>query len=188
MPAAYLAAKSTRREEVAAGDEKKVTVVEENSAPALALAPAPREPSDGSAGCWAPVLIMVAVGTFVWGAIAGQWFDRDGARGFVPFPGGNGDGRLVVGPSYAAPGWVSGASLVVGVLLFVVLPRISVAWRRRTEAGRAGADRAWSAGWYCGRCGSVHFSLGPPLSLHEFRTRVWTAAGYGDLVAKHPVT
>ncbi|MCY0946576.1 hypothetical protein [Streptomyces antarcticus] len=38
-----------------------------------------------------------------------------------------------------------------------------------------------------GAGGSVPLSFGPPLSPHEFRTRVWTAAGYGDLVAKHPV-
>ncbi|MEV6950624.1 hypothetical protein [Streptomyces sp. NPDC051183] len=35
-------------------------------------------------------------------------------------------------------------------------------------------------------CGTVHFSGEPGLTLQEFRTRVWTAGGYGDLVRKHP--
>lgn len=184
MPAAYLAAKATRREEVGTGDEKKVTIIEDNSALAGALAPAPPEPSGESTGCWAGALVLTSIGTFIWGAIAGNWFDRDSARRFVPS--GNGDGRFVVDSAYPALGWVSGATLVVGLLLIAILNRTDAVWRRRTEAGRDAADRIWSAAWYCGRCGTVHFDGEPALTLQEFRTRVWGAGGYGDLVRKQP--
>ncbi|MCX4694912.1 hypothetical protein [Streptomyces sp. NBC_01408] len=184
VPAAYLAAKATHREETGTGDEKKVTVSEENSALAGALAAAPPEPSDESTGCWAGALMLTAVGSFIWGAIAGKWFDRDGARRLVET--GNGDGRFVADPSYVFLGWISGTSLVLGLLLILILNRTAAVWRRRTEPGRDEADRVWSAGWYCGRCGSVHFSLGRSMTLREFRARVWSAGGYGDLAAKHP--
>ncbi|MGW6945925.1 hypothetical protein [Streptomyces xanthophaeus] len=183
VPAAYLAAKSTRREEAGTGDEKTVTVVEDNSALAAALEAVPPEPSDGGAGCWAGALVLTAIGTFIWGAIAGKWFDRDGARRFVQTW--NGDGHFVEDPPYTFLGWISGAALVLGILLIVILNGTAARWRRRTGSGRDAADRVWSDGWYCGRCGSVHFARGRAMTLREFRTRVWTAGGYGDLAAKH---
>jgi hypothetical protein len=58
-------------------------------------------------------------------------------------------------------------------------------------AGRPTAERLWSQGWYCGRCGSVHFrtaSGGRALSLQEFQATVWHAGGYGHLADGTPVT
>ncbi|WP_327167521.1 hypothetical protein [Streptomyces subrutilus] len=185
VPAAYLAAKARYREEVGTGEDQKVTISEENSALALALAPAPPEPSDDSTGCTAIALILVGVGTFIWGAVAGKWFDRDGARRLVPE--GDGAGRVVVEPAYEVLGWVSGGAFALGVLVLFVTARLAARRRRRMSAGRDAADRVWSAAWYCARCGSVHFAADRPVSLHAFRTQVWTAGGYGDEVARHPV-
>lgn len=128
---------------------------------------------------------LVAVGTFIWGAIAGSWFDRASARRFVPAPDGVG-GQFVVDSAHPALAWVSGSTFVVGLPLIVILRRTAAVWRRRTEAGRDAADRVWSTAWYCGRCGTVHIAGEQAVSPHELRTRVWGAGGYGDLARKHP--
>ncbi|MFD9572826.1 hypothetical protein ACFWBI_23645 [Streptomyces sp. NPDC059982] len=177
VPAAYLAAKSTRREETGRGEDQKTTVIEQNAALAAALLPAPSEPEDTGVGCWAATMFLIAVGTFVWGAIAGQWFARAGARHVGTGP--DGAARIVVDPPHTVLGWVSGAALVVAVALCALVRLRLSAWRRRVGPGRDAADRVWSAGWYCGRCGTVHFGDGPELTLQEFRVRVWTEGGYG---------
>ncbi|MCX5197141.1 hypothetical protein OOK31_25135 [Streptomyces sp. NBC_00249] len=184
VTAAYLGAKSTRREETGTGDDQKVSVAEENSALAQALAPAPPAPDGENAGCWAASLLVISVGTFIWGALAGMWFERDLATRFVAT--GNGDGHFVVDSAYPVLGWISGATLAAGLLLLAGSALRKAIWRRRSRPGRAAADRAWSAGWYCARCGTAHFTLGPAMSLHEFRVRVWSAGGYGNKAARYP--
>lgn len=61
------------------------------------------------------------------------------------------------------------------------------AYRERTGPGLAAAERLWNQGWYCGRCARTHFEgEGAALTLQEFRVRVWTAGGYGDLAETYP--
>ncbi|MFD9353073.1 hypothetical protein [Streptomyces sp. NPDC060031] len=182
--AAYLAAKAKLREETGTGEDSKVTTREENSALAQALAPAPPEPAGTARSCAATLLLLGSVGTFIWGAVAGKWLSRDSAERWIPGP--NGDGHVVVDPPLLHLAWISGAALALAVLLFVVEARITAKWRRRTLPGRGAADAVWSAGWYCDRCGTVHFTGEPALTLQQFRTRVWSAGDYGDLAREHP--
>ncbi|MCX4524495.1 MULTISPECIES: hypothetical protein [unclassified Streptomyces] len=158
---------------------------EENSALATALAPAPPEPSEVGRSCLGTVLILASIGIAIWGAVAGKWFDRESARRLVAQ--GNGDARLVVDPPHTHLAWIAGAALVLGVLLVLVDRLIDRRYARRAAAGRGPADRVWSAGWYCGRCGMVHVSGEPALSLLEFRSRVWEAAGFGAQARKRPI-
>lgn len=185
VSAAYLRAKAERRVETGSGEDAKVTTAEESSALGKALAIAPDEPSNAGAGCFGMLLLLVSVGTFVWGAIQGKWFDRDAALSFVPGTGGDA-GHFVSDSPQAYLGWISAASLLLGALLVALSSRAVRVWRRRTEPGRAGADRLWTDGWYCGRCGTVHLTGERAMTLQEFRTRVWSAGGYGDLAVRHP--
>ncbi|MFG3000428.1 hypothetical protein [Streptomyces sp. NPDC048340] len=184
VSAAYLAASSELRTESGRGEDSSVTTREENSALARALSPAPPEPSGNARSCTASLLLLASVGTFIWGAVAGKWLSRDTALRWIP--GVDGGGRVVVDPPLTYLGWISGAALVLAVLLFAAEAGSTARWRRRTLPGRAAADAVWSNAWYCARCGTVHFSGEPGLTLQEFRMRVWTAGGYGDLVRKHP--
>jgi hypothetical protein len=64
-------------------------------------------------------------------------------------------------------------------------------FRRRLAVGRRGAETVWCRGWYCARCGTVHFRPADdvpsgPVHLGDFRRMVWGAGGYGDLVARYP--
>ncbi|MET9467589.1 hypothetical protein ABZY44_22825 [Streptomyces sp. NPDC006544] len=131
----------------------------------------------------------MAIGTFLGGSLAGHWFDGS-AR----------ESR----PRYPSPGWnevsasgpesglffldvISAAALVTAVVLLVRVFRERKAHRARTEPGLAAAERLWIQGWYCGRCARVHFEgERTALTLQEFRVRVWTAGGYGDLAASNP--
>ncbi|MFE2306888.1 hypothetical protein [Streptomyces sp. NPDC059411] len=183
VAAAYLRAKAELKEETGSGEDAKTTTRQENSALSKALSVAPTEP-DSNMGCWGAVLLLVAVGSFVWGAIEGKWFDTETAVRFVPGTASDGSSLGVTSGAYL--GWISGIALVIGVLLMALSGRALRAWRRRTEPGRAAADRVWSEAWYCGRCGTVHFSGERAMSLQEFRVRVWSAGGYGDLAVRHP--
>lgn len=183
VSAAYLRAKAEVRVERRGGEDDTVTTREENSALAKALAIAPDEPDDGTMGCLGVLLVMVAIGTFIWGGIAGKWFDGDTLPRFY---GGDGDGLFGAEDSTVYLGWVSAASLLVGVALIALSGRAVRVWRRRTEPGRVAADREWARGWYCGRCGTVHLPGERAMSLQEFRTRVWSEGGYGDLAVRHP--
>lgn len=185
VSAAYLRAKAELREEVGRGEDAKVTTREVHSALGKALAVAPEEPEGGTMGCFGVVLLLVSIGTFIWGAFQGKWFDRDAATRFVPGTGGD-VGRFVVDPPMTYLGVISAASLLVGVVLIAVSSRAVRIWRRRTEPGRAAADRVWAEGWYCGRCGTVHLAGERAMTLQEFRIRVWSAGGYGDLAVRHP--
>ncbi|MCX4776473.1 hypothetical protein OG435_06700 [Streptomyces sp. NBC_01264] len=183
VSAAYLRAKAKLSTESKGGDGDNVTTREENSALAKALAVAPDEPDDSALGCFGALFVLVSIGAFVWGGIAGKWFEG----GTPPrFPGGDGDLPFGIEDPTTYLGWISAASLVLGPLLYALSGRSVRAWRRRTEPGRVAADRVWAEGWYCGRCGTVHFAGERAMTLQEFRTRVWSAGGYGDLAVRHP--
>lgn len=185
VSAAYLRAKADLRVEQGTGEDAKVTTREVNSALGKALALTPDEPDNASMGCFGAVLLLVSIGTFIWGAIQGKWFDREAGLRFVPGAGGE-VARLVNDPPMTYLGVISGAALLVGAILIALSGRAVRVWRRRTEPGRVAADRVWAGGWYCGRCGTVHFAGEQALTLQEFRTRVWSAGGYGDLAVRHP--
>lgn len=183
VSAAYLRSKAKMRVERGGGEDDSVTIREENSALAKALAVAPEEPDNGTAGCVGVLLLLASIGAFVWGAIEGKWFGDDTAPRLY---GTDGDGHFAVDQPATYLGWIGAALLLVGVVLLALSGRAVRTWRRRTQPGRVAADRVWADAWYCGRCGTVHFAGERSLTLQEFRTRVWTAGGYGDLAVRHP--
>ncbi|MFF7441127.1 hypothetical protein [Streptomyces sp. NPDC008122] len=185
VPAAYLAGRDavTSRERNRDGDVRTVTRTVTTGL-SDALAPVPESPTH-AIGCVGLVAGFVSVGTFLVGVLAGKWFRGDpepvpefGQFGPVPSP---------PGPDLAALGWISAIALVVAVFVFVVVRRRKAAFARLTR-GRHRAEELWSHGWYCHRCGTVHFEGVPgedrtPLTLQRFRERVWEHGGYGDLAA-----
>ncbi|MCM1965794.1 hypothetical protein [Streptomyces sp. G1] len=183
VSAAYLRSKAKMRVERGGGEDDSVTTREGNSALAKALAVAPDEPDNGTAGCLGVLLLLASVGAFVWSAIEGKWFE-DGST--FPRLYGTGDAPFTVDQPSTYLVWIGAALLLVGIVLLALSGRAVRTWRRRTEPGRVAADRVWADGWYCGRCGTVHFAGERALSLQEFRTRVWSAGGYGDLAVRHP--
>lgn len=184
VSAAFLRAKAKVSVELKGGEGDSVTTREENSALAKALAVAPDEPDGSTMGCLGIVLVLVSIATFFWGAIAGKWFDDDEAPRLY---GSEGDLPFGVEDSTTYLGWISVASLLVAVLLIALSGRAERVWRRRTEPGRVAADRVWAEAWYCGRCGVAHFTGERAMTLQEFRIRVWSEGGYGDLAVRHPV-
>ncbi|RSS51273.1 hypothetical protein [Streptomyces sp. WAC01280] len=93
-----------------------------------------------------------------------------------------------LGPDLSFLGWVSAIALGVVVLVLLELRRRRTAFAHLTR-GRHHAEELWSQGWYCHRCGTVHFVDVPgedhaPLTLQRFRERVWEKGGYGDLAAR----
>ncbi|MFJ7265120.1 hypothetical protein ACIQV3_00355 [Streptomyces sp. NPDC099050] len=134
-------------------------------------------------GCLGAVFVLVAIGAFVWGGMAGKWFEGEATPRFY---GGDGDLPFGVEDPTTYLGWISAASLLLAPVLLALSGRAVRAWRRRTGPGRVAADQVWAEGWYCGRCGTVHFTGERAMSLQEFRTRVWSAGGYGDLAVRHP--
>ncbi|MCX5300115.1 hypothetical protein OG898_27095 [Streptomyces sp. NBC_00193] len=183
VSAAYLRSKAKMRVERGGGEDEIVTTREENSELAKALAVAPDEPDSGTAGCIGVLLFLASVGAFVWSAIEGKWFE-DGST--FPRLYGTDDAPFTVDQPSTYLVWIGAALLLVGIVLLALSGRAVRTWRRRTEPGRVAADRVWADGWYCGRCGTVHFAGERALSLQEFRTRVWSAGGYGDLAVRHP--
>ncbi|WP_407987372.1 hypothetical protein [Kitasatospora sp. CMC57] len=177
-----------------------------------ALAPAPpravsavtRAAGAAGLGMLGVFATLVAIGTFIGGALGGHWFSGDGtgsAAGSEQWTTINGTPTVWIngGPSSAAAahdsdlaflGWISGFALLTAVLLFVLAARLAARFRA-AMVGRPAAEAVWSRAWYCARCGSVHFppADGDPteaLSLQQFRALVWEAGGYGALVAQHP--
>ncbi|MFE4631855.1 hypothetical protein ACFRJ1_00575 [Streptomyces sp. NPDC056773] len=185
VSAAFLRAKSKVSTERKGGEGDHVTTREENSALAKALAVAPDEPDESTMGCLGALLVAVSIGAFVWGGIAGKWFEGGGAAPWL-YEGDGDDLPFGVEDATTYLGWISAASLLVGALLIALSGRAVRVWRRRTAPGRAAADRVWTEGWYCGRCGTVHVAGERATSLQEFRVRVWSAGGYGDLAVRHP--
>ncbi|GAA4984837.1 hypothetical protein [Kitasatospora paranensis] len=197
VPAVYLAGRdSVRVTTPARFDEAEQTVTREvTTALSQALAPAPQRLTTSLGGCAGVLLVMVSVGTFLGGGLAGHWFS-DGAGATdprsTPFDPTPFDPTTVTSSphqDFAFLGWISALAMVAAVALFVHTARRRSA-HARLMAGQAAAERLWSQGWYCRRCGSVHFraeSGGRALSLQEFRAMVWQAGGYGHLVDRTPV-
>ncbi|MEV7025218.1 hypothetical protein [Kitasatospora sp. NPDC093558] len=90
--------------------------------------------------------------------------------------------------------WISLGALLVATPVFVYLG-VRRSRNKRVMAGRPVAEKLWSQGMYCRRCGTVHLRAGQAghsgqgrvLSLREFRTMVWEAGGYGQLVDRQAV-
>ncbi|MGW6708108.1 hypothetical protein ACWGDE_24890 [Streptomyces sp. NPDC054956] len=157
--------------ETGAGSERRTSTREVVSRLAQALAPAPPKPTVGGRGCLGVFLVVLSVAAFMIGSLKGHWF----TEGSGP------EGDLV----HLAV--ISPAALLIAVLLFGSATRVRRAFRARTEPGLAAAERLWLQGWYCARCAKVHFEgESEALTLQEFRVRVWTAGGYGDLARTRP--
>ncbi|MEV5974294.1 hypothetical protein [Streptomyces sp. NPDC051921] len=186
VPAAYLAGRDsvTSRERNSDGDMRTVTR-RVSTALSEALAPVPKEPTDGL-GCLGVFTGFVAVVSFLVWVLAGKAFEEvpDGVYFGEPPSGPD--------PDLAFLGWVSGLALCATLLVVVVLIRRRGEFARLTR-GRLRAEELWARGWYCHRCGTVHLRDVPhedarPLSLQEFRERVWERGGYGDLAARQRAT
>lgn len=143
-------------------------------------------------GCFAAVLVAVSVGTFVAGAAAGHWFgDRPTATHPRQHPFDPAAAADASSSGFAFLGWISALALVAAIALFVRAAAHRSA-RKRLLAGREAAERLWSRGWYCRRCGTVHFRTtggeeAVALTLQEFRATVWEAGGYGHLAERGPL-
>ncbi|MEU8539726.1 hypothetical protein AB0C52_06930 [Streptomyces sp. NPDC048717] len=137
----------------------------------------------------------MTVGTFMGWVFAGNAFSSSDQ---VPDPGPVGDvtdpyavGHAPhLGPDPAFLGWVCLVALCVTALVAVALVRRRNAFVHKTRR-RARAEELWGRGWYCHRCGTVHLADDPqgdirPLTLQEFRQRVWEAGGYGDPADSQP--
>ncbi|GAA2796351.1 hypothetical protein [Streptomyces showdoensis] len=190
VPAVYLAGRNavTSRERDADGDLRTVTRTS-TTALADALAPVPPKPSRGLAGLGL-LAGLLGLGAFLGRKLAGTAEEAgfpDG--GYVGAPD---DLAQDTGPDLAFLGWTAALALAVVVLVVVLLLYRGAVHARRT-AGRHQAEELWSQGWYCHRCGTVHFLDVPgedraPLTLQRFRERVWERGGYGALAARHPVS
>nr|WSX53218.1 hypothetical protein OG409_32455 [Streptomyces sp. NBC_00974] len=177
------------REDTGVGVERRAVTREVVSRLAKALAPTPPTPSIQGRGCLGSLLVLVSIGTFLGGSLAGHWFDGITRKSPPPYPspGWNEAAASGAEPGLFFLGVVSAAALVSAVVLFLRVSRDGKAYRARTEPGLAAAERLWIQGWYCGRCARVHFEgERAALTLQEFRVRVWTAGGYGDLAASNP--
>ncbi|MDH6115052.1 hypothetical protein P3T36_007341 [Kitasatospora sp. MAP12-15] len=209
VPAVYLAGRDSITMPGGKDEDGRETTVTRTVTTALsaALAPAPPSPAPTFTGLrgLGVLALLVAVGTFIGGAVGGHWFSGSTATAPPSDAYGstltiNGIPTYITAPTATAPaphsdlaflGWVSGLALLAAVLLFIIAARRGSAFRTAL-AGRPAAEQVWSRAWYCARCGSVHFPPTPgerpqALSLQEFRALVWQAGGYGHLVAKHPV-
>ncbi|MEU2154581.1 hypothetical protein ABZ532_06095 [Streptomyces sp. NPDC019396] len=193
VPAVYQSGLDTVAE-VSTDSEGHRTVRSVSTGLTKGLAPAP-PPSPNGWGCLGLVAVLAAIGTFVGGALGGEWFEDEPAppddfygSGFV-----NGSAPEPTShqPEFLFLAWISAIALVAAALLLLRAARHRAA-SRRIAAGQPAAEAVWSDAWYCARCGTVHFQDGPglprgTLSLREFRVLVWDAGGYGHLVGQHPV-
>ncbi|MFE6103656.1 hypothetical protein ACFVQ4_27335 [Streptomyces laurentii] len=195
VPAVYAAGRNvvTSRERDMDGDLRTVTR-RETTALSEALAPVPKGPTYalGCLGVLAGVVALVAfMGWIVMGKAVEVYDDLSGDVGeegtdpYVTLPSEPGSVPSVLG-------WISLVALCGAVLVAVVLIRRRNAFARLTR-GRQRAEALWARGWYCHRCGTAHFADVPgedvrPLTLQEFRERVWEAGGYGDLAALQRAT
>ncbi|MEX0170400.1 hypothetical protein [Streptomyces sp. LMG1-1-1.1] len=197
VPAVYLAGRNavTSRERDSDGDMRTVTRTVSTGL-SDALAPVP-EPPTYAISCLGLLAVAVSVGTFLGGALGGKWFaDEPGSEAAGSEPSGVPDywqGIPAVQPpepppSYAFLGWISALALLAAVLVFAVVARRRSAFARITRR-RHHAEELWARGWYCHRCGTVHFEGVPgedrtPLTLQRFREKVWEHGGYGDLAGQ----
>ncbi|WP_405495715.1 hypothetical protein [Streptomyces sp. NBC_00096] len=183
VQAVFLDGHRHAREDSGVGGERRTTTREVVSRPARDLAPVPPKPSVQGRGCLGVLLVMGSIPLFVIAMTTG-WSHSDGP-GSSAFTG-TGSGDSFRPPDLGFLAWISACMLLIAVGLFVAVAVSLRAHRARTEPGREAAERLWRQGWYCARCGTVHFAGGRALNLEEFRTRVWTAGGYGDLAGRHP--
>ncbi|SED16373.1 hypothetical protein [Streptomyces sp. TLI_105] len=184
VPAVYLAGRDavTSRERNRDGDMRTVTRAVTTGL-SDALAPVPAPPSNAIGG------VGLAAG-FVGVASLMGWMFVEGALegGSDPMPDFAFAPPASPGPDLGFLSWVAALALGVAFLALVEL------WRRRAAfasltRGRHRAEELWSHGWYCHRCGTVHFEDAPgedraPLTLQRFRERVWEHGGYGHLAAR----
>lgn len=110
-------------------------------------------------------------------------------------------GMVAIWIGYAIGDGARNAALLCGAVCFAYALAMYgwAAARRarltRVERGIPSALALWRGAWYCERCDGVFFpddpgavgSAGPArdglLSVPEFRRLVWSAGGYGDLLA-----
>ncbi|MFE5946868.1 hypothetical protein [Streptomyces sp. NPDC056480] len=195
VPAVYLGGRDavSSRERDRDGDMRTVTRTVTTGL-SRALAPMP-EPPSYAVGCLGVLAVAVAVGTFLGGALGGKWFEdepapaepveRSGYQLVAPEPP---FGAAGPPPDVGFLAWISAFALLAAVLVFTLLYRRKARFTRLTR-GRHRAEELWSCGWYCHRCGTVHFEGVPgedraPLTLQQFRERVWAHGGYGDLAGE----
>lgn len=177
------------REESGSGTERRTGTREVVSRLARALAPTPPAPAVQGRGCLGLFLVMVSIGTFLAGSLAGHWFNGSSQESQPQYPSPGWNDAAASGPESGlfVLGVISAVALVTAVVLFARAARDGRAYRARTRPGLAAAERLWIQGWYCGRCARVHFEgEQAALTLQEFRVRVWTAGGYGDLAESNP--
>lgn len=176
------------RTQEGAGDQRHDVTREVVSRLGRALAPAPPAPRVQGRGGLGVVLALVAAGTFLAGSLAGHWFGGDTGefRPEYPYQGWN-EAAPAPEAEFLFLGVISVIALLGAACLFAAVARAKRAYRARTQPGLAAAERLWIRGWYCGRCARVRFEgETAALTLQEFRVRVWTAGGYGDLAETHP--
>ncbi|MEU3479201.1 hypothetical protein ACI2LO_16270 [Streptomyces sp. NPDC033754] len=185
VPAVYLAGRDavTSRERNRDGDLRTVTRTVTTGL-SDALAPVPESSAH-------PISCVGFLAGFVCVASAMGWVFVGGA--LEDEPASEADFGMFgtppeLGPDLSFLGWVSALALGVVVLVLLELRRRRTAFAHLTR-GRHRAEELWSQGWYCHRCGTVHFVDVPgedraPLTLQRFRERVWERGGYGDLAAE----
>ncbi|MFJ8662378.1 hypothetical protein [Streptomyces sp. NPDC093795] len=190
VPAVYLAGRDavTSRERDSDGDMRTVTRTATTGL-SDALAPVPQRPSY-AIGCLGYLAAAVSFGTFLGGALAGKWFRDEPAHEPPELSGWHmpQDHPADPPPAFEFLGWISAFALLAAVLVFTMLLRRRTAFARVTRR-RHVAEELWSHGWYCHRCGTVHFEGVPgedrtPLTFQRFREKVWEHGGYGDLAAE----
>ncbi|GJF32161.1 hypothetical protein KNE206_48610 [Kitasatospora sp. NE20-6] len=189
VPAAYHAGRDNERITRRARFSDPETTVTRSVTTSLssALEPAPTSPTSAGRAAGA-ALVVVSVGTFAGGAAAGHWFGDAVSMPARNYPFDLAPVADAPLPDYAFLGWISGLALLAAILLFVGTA-VRRSAHRRHLAGRPAAERVWSRGWYCRRCGTVHFPAAreravTALTLQEFRTIVWEAGGYGHLAGR----
>lgn len=183
VQAVFLEGHRNVREESGVGGDRRTVTREVVSRLARALAPTPPTPSVQGRGCLGALLVLVSIGTFLAGSLAGHWFTAE-PRPEYPYQGWDEASGLEADLFFL--GVISAIALLGAVCLFVAIAKANRAYGARIRPGLADAERVWLQGWYCGRCARVHFDgERAALTLHEFRVRVWTAGGYGDLAERY---
>ncbi|MEV6103193.1 hypothetical protein AB0M28_00565 [Streptomyces sp. NPDC051940] len=125
---------------------------------------------------------LATVGTFIAYLVTSD--DNDSASGGFSGYDGFADAD---GGSGGVPGWIPLTAFLAAVALIALAVHLRSRFRRDT-AGRPAAEALWERGWYCKRCGTVHFQGDPRArSVSEFRREVWTAGGYGHLADRFRV-
>jgi len=103
-------------------------------------------------------------------------------------------GMIAIWAGFGIGGGARTPALVVGIICFAYALAMYgwAAARRaqltRVERGVPAALEVWRNAWYCERCSGVFFDRDAGsgdglLSAGEFRRLVWSAGGYGDLLA-----